>query len=146
MAVSTFDGRTIVDPGADARDELGDYRPGVCNIGPAEIARRRRGGDLGVVVTAVAFAVMVALDAPPAARLLLAIPAGGAAAGYLQARSRFCVRFGSTGVFNFGQVGQVHEIGDVDARARDRRRSIQIGLASLGVGLVVGLAAGLLPL
>jgi hypothetical protein len=33
-----------------------EYRPGVCNIGPAEIARRRRAGHVGLLVTVAALA------------------------------------------------------------------------------------------
>ena len=45
-----------------------DYRPGICNIGPAEIARRRRAGHVGLLVTIVAFAALVVIDAPPLTR------------------------------------------------------------------------------
>ena len=34
-------------PAAPLMDVTPDYRPGVCNIGPAEIARRRRSGHVG---------------------------------------------------------------------------------------------------
>src|SRR4051812_39294356 len=37
----------------------GAYEPGVCNIGPAEIERRRRSGHVGLLVGLVVFAVLV---------------------------------------------------------------------------------------
>jgi hypothetical protein len=146
MTASTFAPGLATEPTPGVPRHVAGYRPGVCNIGPAEVARRRRAGDAALLATAVAFAVMVGVGAPPPARLLLALPAAGAASGYLQARLRFCAGFGSRGVFNFGPLGQANEVRDTKARARDRARSIQIGLASAGVGLAVGLAAMLLPI
>ena len=122
------------------------YRPGVCNIGPEEIARRRRAGHVGVVATLVLLAVLVVVDAPPLLRLLVALPAAGAAAGYLQAWLRFCAGFGSRGVFNFGPLGRTDAVADDANRRLDRRRSREIGLASLAIGLVVGVVAILLPI
>jgi hypothetical protein len=121
------------------------YVPGVCNIGPAEIARRRRAGHAGLAVSAVLLAALFVLGAPHWARLLLIVPAGGSAVGYLQARLRFCAGFGSQGVFNFGPLGTTERVVDRHARARDRFKSLQIGLASLAIGLAVGVVAALLP-
>jgi hypothetical protein len=122
------------------------YQPGVCNIGLAEIARRRRAGHVGLAVTVAVLAGLIALHVPPLARLIVALPAAGAASGYLQAQLHFCAGFGSRGVFNFGQLGQVFEVADPAARARDRARSMQIGLASVAIGVAVGVLAVLLPL
>lgn len=125
-------------------DASGEYRPGVCNIGPAEIARRRRAGHVGLIATAIVFAVLVIVGAPPLARLLLILPAAAAASGYLQARFKFCAGFGTQGVFNFGDVGTTEQVANDAARALDRARARQIGLASLAIGIVVGvLAVGL---
>jgi hypothetical protein len=122
-----------------------DYVPGVCNIGPAEIARRRRAGHTGVIATIVLFAVLVAIDAPTWTRLFLLLPAAVAASGYLQARLRFCAGFGQRGVFNFGDVGTSEHVADPDARSRDRAMAFRIGAAAFGIGLVVAIAAVLLP-
>jgi hypothetical protein len=94
----------------------------------------------------VTLGVLVVVGAPPVARLLIALPAAVAASGYLQARLHFCAGFGSRGVFNFGPLGQTQEVADGEARAQDRSRTNLIGLASLAVGVVVGVLAVLLPL
>jgi hypothetical protein len=47
------------------------YAPGTCNIGPAEIAIRRRAGHAGVAVTAALATVLVRSDLHPAWRLAL---------------------------------------------------------------------------
>ncbi len=122
------------------------YQPGVCNIGPAEIARRRRFGHVGTVATLVVLAALVLVGAPPIARIVLVVPAGAAAAGYLQSALRFCAGFGARGVFNFGELGTTTAVEDPEARRRDRRRSLEINLASLGIGLVVAVVAVLLPM
>lgn len=145
MTPSTF--AAAGGPGtSEARTAGSAYRPGICNIGPSEIARRRRAGHVGLLATVVLFAVLVAIDAPPLARLLVAIPAAAAASGYLQAWLKFCAGFASRGLFNFGSVGHTQQVVDADARGRDHARAKGIGLASLAIGIAVGVVATLLPL
>jgi len=123
-----------------------EYRPGVCNIGPEEIARRRRAGHVGILASLILLVILLAIGAPSLARLIVALPVAGAASGYLQAWLRFCAGFGSRGVFNFGPLGQKEQVVDGDARRRDRARARQIGLASLAIGIASGVVAALLPL
>jgi hypothetical protein len=123
-----------------------EYRPGVCNIGPEEIGRRRRAGHLALAATVAFLAVLVVIGAPAPVRLLVGLPAAATASGYLQAWFKFCAGFASRGVFNFGRLGETHDVVDQDARRRDRTRANQILLASVAVGIVVGIAAFVLPL
>jgi hypothetical protein len=114
-----------------------EYVPGSCNIGPAEIARRRRAGHAALAVTLAFGALALATDAPRPARLLIFIPAYGAAIGYLQAASRFCAGFAMRGVYNFAQAGRVETVGDQAARERDRHRALRMsGRAGLMAALV----------
>jgi hypothetical protein len=122
-----------------------DYVPGVCNIGPAEIARRRRAGHVGLAVGLVVLVGLVATDAPHWARLILVLPIAAAASGYLQALLRFCAGFGSRGIFNFGELGHTEDVVDPVARAADRARARAIFLASLAIGVVAAVVAFLLP-
>lgn len=137
MTVTTFASRT--------GDASSGYRPGVCNIGPAEIARRRMAGHVGLIATLGLLTLLVVIGAPPVTRLLAVLPAAAAASGYLQAWLKFCAGFGSRGIFNLGDVGETETVADADARAMDRRRSRQIGLAALAVGVIVGAVAVFLP-
>jgi len=123
-----------------------NYKPGVCNIGPEEIARRRKAGHAGLIASVVVFAVLLAVAAPHWMRLVLVLTAAGSASGYLQAWLHFCAGFGSSGVYNFGPLGTVERVADPGAPLRDRLKSLQIGAASLAIGLAVGIGAALLPI
>ena len=58
-------------------DASSEYRPGVCNIGPAEIARRRMAGHVGLIATLLLLACLIVISAPPVTRLLAVLPAPG---------------------------------------------------------------------
>jgi hypothetical protein len=124
----------------------GAYRPGACNIGPAEIARRRSAGLLGVAAAAALAVALVALDAPTVARWLVALPLAGGAVGLLQARIRFCAAYGMAGVSNFGLLGDVRRVEDVAARRADRAKAASIVVAAGAIGIAGALALVLLPL
>jgi hypothetical protein len=133
--------------GTDAAQVSSDnYEPGVCNIGPAEIARRRMAGHVGLMLTLGVMAVLIALDLHPLTRLIVILPAAASASGYLQAWLKFCAGFGARGIFNFGRVGEATAVPDDAARDRDRRRSRQMSMWALPIGLAVGIVAVILPL
>ncbi len=122
----------------------GQYRPGACNIGAVEIARRRRFGLASLVAAAVLAAGLVALRAPNETRWLVAFPAAAAAIGLLQARLRFCVAFGLAGVRNFGRLGEREQVTERGARTADLRSSVT--LLALGVGLALAVTAAFVAL
>jgi hypothetical protein len=122
-----------------------EYQPGVCNIGPAEIRRRRRAGHVGLAATLGLLAFLLVIDAPAWTRLIIALPAAVSASGYLQAALKFCAGFGQIGVFNFGDSGERTAVVDEAARSADRRRARQISLTSFAIGAAVALVAVLLP-
>jgi hypothetical protein len=117
------------------------YIPGTCNIGPEEIALRRRAGHVGLALTAALGAALLRSDVHPAWRLTLALPAAGAASGYLQARQRFCANYGFRGLYNFDSRGHEQPVPLAGAREEDRRRSLQIAASSAAIGLGVALVA-----
>lgn len=117
------------------------YVPGVCNIGTPEIARRRRGGWVGLAATLIVFAVLILTEVSPWWRLALFLPATASAAGFLQAQMRFCFGFSRAGLFNFGDLGQEQRVTDPEALAEDRRRGYQIAGYSAMIGAAVALVA-----
>lgn len=124
----------------------GAYQAGVCNIGPAEIQRRRMTGHVGLVAAVAVLVALVIIGAPAIARLLVFIPAAVSASGYLQARLRFCANYGWRGIFNTGKIGDDGQVVDPAARAADRRLALRIGLGSASIGLTVATVAALLPI
>jgi hypothetical protein len=118
-----------------------EYIAGVCNIGPAETARRRRVGEAGALAALGLLGMLRIVRAPRAWRLLVFFPAAVAAAGYLQAARRFCAAYGWRGVLNLGPLGAVESVEDAAARAADRRQALAIAGQSGAIGLGVALAA-----
>lgn len=122
------------------------YQPGVCNIGPAEIRQRRRVGVIAAVATIVIGAVLIALPIPAPWRLLTALPAAGAASGFLQAGLHFCANFGMRGLFNVDRsAGETESVMEADFRRADQRKAVQIIVGSIVIGLAVGGTALLIP-
>jgi hypothetical protein len=115
-----------------------------CNIGPQEIARRRRSALVLTLATALVAAALVWTHAPPIARLLIWPLATAAAVTWLQVVHRFCVAFGALGLENFGRLGsEVHV--DPHQRTADRRRALQLILEGSLIGLVVTLVVVAIP-
>ena len=127
------------------------YRPGACNIGPAEIARRRLGAIAGTIVTVLVYAGLVALTSgaaptlPRGLRFAVALPAAGTIVAWLQVWLRFCVNFGSRGVANFGAIGSVTKVADPEAVRADRARVARMLAAAVAGGIVLGIVAVLIP-
>lgn len=118
-----------------------EYMAGVCNIGPAETARRRRAGERGALAAFGFLALLRLLRAPRSWRLLVFFPAAASAAGYLQAARRFCAAYGWRGVVNFGALGGMESVEDAEARAEDRKQALAIARQSAAIGLGVALLA-----
>lgn len=114
-----------------------DYAPGRCNIGADEIRRRRMSGHAGAAAFVVLLALLAVLSASPAWYLLLFFPALLSASGYVQAAYRFCYYFGFTSVFNFGELGQMQNVANGEARSQDRARAYRV------VGTSILIAAGI---
>jgi hypothetical protein len=120
------------------------YIPGECNIGEEEIARRRAFGWGALVVTVLAMVGLRTSRANRWWRVLLFFPAAASAAGFLQAKMRFCSGFSRLGVYNFGPTGETHEVVDPEDRAKDRSRGNQIGLYSALIGAATAAIAVLI--
>ena len=121
------------------------YQPGICNIGPAEIRQRRRVGWLGLIAAVVFLALAFVFGIPAAYRLLVFLPVGMSASGFLQAGMHFCARFGASGLFNFGDVGPTESVMEADFRKADQRKAVQIIVFTLIIAAVVALVAFLIP-
>ncbi len=126
-------------------EPTGGYVAGACNIGPEEIARRRRSGWIGLAASVVLAVGLLAVGAPTWTRLLLALPLYLAAIGFIQARDRFCVGFAAAGITNFEGVGTTHAIADEAARKADRRHARGLLARSATIAVVGAVVFALLP-
>ena len=118
------------------------YIPGVCNIGPTEIASRQRTGLISLLAAVIIAAGLFILPVPHLARLILFIPVGISASALIQARLHFCAGFGAAGLFNFGdELGKTDTVSQAEYRAKDKRKAIQITIAASVIGLVIAVGA-----
>lgn len=126
-------------------EPVGEYVPGACNIGPAEIARRRRSAIVATVIT-VAFELgLLAIHAPRPLRLLVGLPAAAAIVSWLQVVLKFCVGFAAAGVYNFGALGSPRHVEDSEGRKADLRRMRSMVAAAVIGGVLIGVVAALIP-
>jgi hypothetical protein len=120
------------------------YIPGVCNIGPEEIAYRRAVGWAALVATLIFFFALLLAGVNHWWRLLVALPAAISAAGFLQAHFQFCFGFAQKGVFNLGKVGSAEKITDHESLSKDRNRGFQIMLSAISIGIIIAVIAVLI--
>lgn len=113
------------------------YESGVCNIGPAEIAQRRKIALLGFI-SAVIFGVLFILSGSTSPlRFAIFIPLFIGSIGFVQARKKFCLAYGFMGVYNFDIVGRHEKVTEGSARALDRKVANQIILQALLLSIVL---------
>ena len=115
-----------------------------CNIGPAEIARRRRMAILLTVLTGLMVAAIVVAQVPMLGRLAVFPFAAAVGVTWLQVIRKFCVHFGAFGLENFGELGEEHRVGP-EIRQADLRQSVEMIVEGLVFGLVVTIAVLQLP-
>lgn len=121
------------------------YQPGVCNIGPAEIRRRRMSGWVGLAL-AVGFLVLAfALGWAAPWRLLVGLPVFLSAQGFLQAAFHFCVGFASRGLYNFGALGSEQTVQEAEFHRADLRKAGLITALAFAIATVVAVVAYFIP-
>jgi len=105
------------------------YIPGVCNIGPAEMAKRRQAGFVGVLTTVILAITLVSVGASRTWRLTIFIPVFAAAIGYLQNAFHFCVGFGLKGLYNvINSAGQTEDISKAEFRELDKKKAQKLSI------------------
>ncbi len=127
-------------------NDQGGYQAGACNIGPAEIARRRRGGMAGVGIAVALALVLVALGAPWWTRLVVFAPLASGLIALEQVRRHFCVGFALAGIRNFGPLGDPDRVDDDTDRATDRRAALVMVAYMSAIAGVITVAFALLPI
>jgi len=119
-----------------------DYVPGVCNIGPWEIRRRRSFAIIAFAIGLVGFALLVASGAPAIVRLVLLFPFWGGALSWLQARRRFCAGFAMASLSNFGdEEASRQQVADAAAHHQDMLAVMRMTRDSFVIGLAITIVA-----
>lgn len=127
-------------------NDQASYRAGACNIGPAEIARRRRGGIVALGIAFASAVVLVAIGAPWWTRLFVFAPLAGGLISLEQVRRHFCVGFAMVGIRNFGPLGDPDRVADTADRAADRRAALVMVAYMSAIAAVVTVVFALLPI
>ena len=111
----------------------------MCNIGGAEVARRKKVAQVGaflfIIYSVAVFVKGLSLGATAGAFL----PAMLFAVGFVQSRKKFCFAYGLMGSFNFKELGSLSQVTDKQALAADRKTALLIILQSAGVALALTL-------
>jgi hypothetical protein len=128
-----------ISPSGDA------YRPGACNIGPEEIARRRRSAYVLFAVSIVVAGALLVAGAPHVARWILALPLAAALVTWLQVRRRFCAAFGLGGIRNFGRLADRERVDRPEDRVADRAAALRLIRDGAVIGVVLTALFVLLP-
>jgi hypothetical protein len=127
-----------------AEDEF-HYLAGSCNIGPREIRRRQLVGGIGLFLTISTVFGYYHQHASRMARFGTFLPALVMSIGYLQARKKFCLAFGLSGLFNFGTLGQTARVISPEDRKIDRQAAIRLLMQAVALAAAVTAVVFLLP-
>ncbi len=129
---------------ADSSDEF-EYIPGVCNIGVREIRRRQLVGGIGLFLTITTVFGFYHQHSSQIARLGTFLPALVMSIGYLQARKKFCLGFGISGLFNFGSLGNAKRVISEADRKIDREAAIKLFFQASLIAAAITAFVFLLP-
>jgi hypothetical protein len=116
---------------------MSEYQSGVCNIGPAEIKRRRQGALVGAVLFAISTLLFVVTNASTSTRLITFIPALLFAVGIIQSKRKFCVAYGFMGVFSLEKLGATKKITLNQDLKADRKYAVKLLLQSVAIAIVL---------
>ena len=118
---------------------MSEYISGACNIGPAEIKRRKQGAYLGGALYLIVSISLNASDASKSARLWVFLPAALFAVGYIQSKRKFCVAYGFLGIFNFEKLGKTTKIKVNQELKADRKYAIKLSVQALLLAIILTL-------
>lgn len=125
--------------------ESTSYVPGVCNINTKEIAQRRKAGYFGLALAVILVAAIFALNLNRYFRVVLFVPVFISAIGFLQAKNKFCVGYGSAGMHNADEGSEnAQSITDNDAVIKDKKRSKVMYLQATLIAVLVTMLVALI--
>lgn len=123
-----------------------EYIAGVCNIGPAEIRKRRTVAIVGLFLILVGIASIHQRHTSHLARISIFLPAIVFSIGFVQSRKKFCLAFGFMGTFNFGKSRDLAQVASPEDRAHDRKTALLILGESAVIAVGITILVMVLPL
>ncbi len=120
------------------------YQAGVCNIGGAEVKRRKQVAKIGATFFLITSVYLILTGAESTSAAFALIPAMLASVGYVQSRKKFCFAFGLMGTFNFAEAGKMSKVVSKEELSADRRMALAIIGQSMGLALFTTLLLALL--
>ena len=123
-----------------------EYIAGSCNIGIREVRRRQLVGGIGLFLTLSTVFGFYRQHTSHLARLSTFLPALVMSIGYLQARKKFCLAFGLSGLFNFGKLGSTKRVISEEDRKIDRQAAIRLLFQAAALAAAVTALVFLLPI
>lgn len=116
---------------------MSQYQAGVCNIGGAEVAKRRQLAYIGGFIYLL-FTLLATLQNFSRKETFVVIaPAILFSVGFIQSRRKFCLAYGLMGTFNFQKIGTLTRVEDRAALMADRKTAISILAQSFALALVL---------
>jgi predicted nucleic acid-binding Zn ribbon protein len=125
-------------------NETTKYIPGICNINPKEVKRRRAIGVIGLMIVVLLTTTLILLSVPSLFRAIVFVPAFIMATGFIQAQSKFCVGYASAGMQHVGTDSL--RIENKESLRADKKRANKINIQALGIATVVAVIVILLPI
>lgn len=111
---------------------MSEYIPGVCNIGKAEVERRKSKFKFSIFLLLVASIVYLWFDDSTAVLGLQIVLACYSSILFFQIRQKFCIAFGWFNLYNFGELNtKKQQVSDNDYRQKDRLQVARILTFSL---------------
>ncbi len=121
------------------------YIPGMCNINPAEIRKRRLSGHIGLAAAVLIAALLVFTQSDWLYRIVVFAPVYLASIGYLQARSKFCVAYAGAGK-QHADDGDALSVIDASARKADEVRARILYIQAFLIATVLTVVFCVIPL
>lgn len=116
---------------------MSQYQAGVCNIGGAEVAKRKQLSYVGGLIFLLFLLIAVLQDFSLTETSVAFAPAILFSVGFIQSRRKFCLAYGLMGTFNFAKIGTLSRVEDRDSLKADRSTAISILLQALGLALLL---------
>lgn len=116
---------------------MSQYQAGVCNIGGAEVAKRKQLSYVGGLIFLLFLLIAVLQDFSLTETSVAFAPAILFSVGFIQSRRKFCLAYGLMGTFNFAKIGALSRVEDRDSLKADRSTAISILLQALGLALLL---------